>query len=163
MPHPDYLGAILVVRPLDQSHSAVPTETQTAQVTIVRRAVEHPLVRLVYGLSTAAAAGVSYAENQSIPWAIGHAIIGPAYLAYAGWKRFAKPAGSATAWDAKAKLSLVTTRDLESFEADDQTAAWQRAVEIAEEIPWQAWEPDLKEAYGWNTDEAIEVSDVYEV
>jgi hypothetical protein len=42
--------------------------------------------KVFLGVSGAAAAGVSYARNESIGWAILHGLIGPGYLGYVGFR-----------------------------------------------------------------------------
>lgn len=46
-------------------------------------------VQALYGLSSAAAMGVSYSRNRSVPWALVHGLVGVPYLVYAGaeWAR----------------------------------------------------------------------------
>lgn len=41
-------------------------------------------LRVAMFASSVGAMGVSYAKNHSIPWAIAHSLIGPAYLVYVG-------------------------------------------------------------------------------
>ncbi len=44
-------------------------------------------------LSSMGAMGVSYAKNRSIGWALLHGLLGPVYLAYAGYEAYAGSAG----------------------------------------------------------------------
>ena len=129
----------------------------------IRTAAQHPLVRLVYGLSSAGAMGVSYSENKSIPWALLHGFIGPAYLAYVGWNRYtgkgSKNRGSQDWWGAEATTSVTGKHSLPSFEAQTQDQAWEKADEMARGLPYSAFEDEFAGDYGYPPDP--EVSDVW--
>ena len=106
LPQPDYLYALVAASPggsVAYGNTPILTVVESAPsgqpqpVAVVkssqwsmgfRRVAQHPMSRLIYGLSSAAALGISYSENKSIPWALLHGFIGPAYLFYVGWNRF---------------------------------------------------------------------------
>jgi hypothetical protein len=166
------------MRPVQQEGSAavvaipvqepgVPTTTPGTPVAVVRseqwaigikRATQHPLVRLTYGLSSAAAMGVSYSENKSILWALLHGFIGPAYLAYVGWNRYTGK-GSKAWYGADAKARVDATVSLPPFQAQSQEQAWETADDLARGLPYSAFEQKFQDDFAYPPDP--QVSDIW--
>lgn len=183
--HPDYLFALVATPQIQGSASVgvVPGDmpsvavveagppkpvavVRSSQWTMgIRRATQHPLVRLVYGLSSAGAMGVSYSENKSIPWALLHGFIGPAYLAYVGWNRYTgkgnRNQGSPAWWGGDAHASAAGSVRLDPFEADSQEAAWEEGQEIAGALPYSDFDPVFRESFVYSDGDNPEIIDIW--
>jgi hypothetical protein len=96
----DLLGALVPAKRQPASPPVLPAPSPAPTSTsfdIVKWYEDHPVQTAVAGLAGAAAVGVSYSRNQSVPWAIFHGVFGVPYLAYVGYEKLASSKGASSA------------------------------------------------------------------
>jgi hypothetical protein len=122
----ELLGALIQFKkaelppaPMTETIPAPPAPSYVTDAT--KYVTERPLMAAITGLAGAAAIGVSYSRNQSVPWAIFHGLFGVPYLAYVGYETYsAKGSRDGVDWDpSAAQMFSATQQDSRAQDADE--------------------------------------------
>jgi hypothetical protein len=127
----ELLGALLKPKqselppaPMTEIAPAPPAPSYVSDAT--KYIAERPVMSAITGLAGAAAIGVSYSRNQSVPWAIFHGIFGVPYLAYVGYETYqAKGSRAGVDWDPSAAQMFSSTQQDSRAQDFDELAELQ--------------------------------------